>query len=114
MSKSLISRCIRRWNVHFKPICNSKVSPYWRKRDLKRYIRESAFTTAASMVEEMAEGNAKVDFNGESCGWSPEFSAFYNQHREQYLKEARDFLNEEINVDEIDVYIESEIDCWSD
>ena len=35
MSKSLNARCIRRWEVEFKPLCDSKVNPYWRKRDLR-------------------------------------------------------------------------------
>lgn len=64
MSKSLNARCIRRWEVEFKPFCDSKRNPYWRKRDLRGYIREAALTTAYSMVESMAERNAKVDFDG--------------------------------------------------
>lgn len=55
MSKSLNARCIRRWEVEFKPLCDSKRNLYWRKRDLRGYIREAAFTTAYSMVESMAE-----------------------------------------------------------
>ena len=35
MSKSLNARCIRRWEVEFKPVCDSKVNPYWRKSDLR-------------------------------------------------------------------------------
>ncbi|MEB2475792.1 hypothetical protein QMM96_10135 [Citrobacter freundii] len=46
MSKSLNARCIRRWTVEFKGRCDSKHSPYWRKRDLRGYIREAALTTA--------------------------------------------------------------------
>ncbi|EPK7771126.1 hypothetical protein PVK22_13980 [Klebsiella oxytoca] len=42
MSKSLNARCIRRWKVEFKGRCDSKYSPYWRKRDLRGYIREAA------------------------------------------------------------------------
>ena len=64
MSKSLNARCIRRWEVEFKPICDSKVNPFWRKSDLHRYIREAALTTAYSMVESMAERNAKFDYDG--------------------------------------------------
>lgn len=55
MSKSLNARCIRRWKVKFKSVCDSKVNPYWRKSDLRGYIREAALTTAYSMVESMAE-----------------------------------------------------------
>ena len=61
MSKSLNARCIRRWEVKFKSVCDSKHNPYWRKSDLRGYIREAALTTAYSMVESMAERNAKVD-----------------------------------------------------
>lgn len=38
MSKSLNARCIRRWEVEFKGLCDSKVSPWWRKRDLRGYM----------------------------------------------------------------------------
>lgn len=58
MSKSLNARCIRRWEVEFKGRCDSKYSPYWRKRDLRGYIREAALTTAYCMVERLAEDNA--------------------------------------------------------
>lgn len=114
MSKSLNARCIRRWNVEFKPLCNSKANPYWRKRDLRGYIREAALTTADCMVERMAENNAKFDFDGSTIGWSPEFSAWYRERREQYLKEARDYLNEEATNDEIDEEIQNELEAWND
>ncbi|BEJ36316.1 hypothetical protein OIPHN330_49360 [Citrobacter freundii] len=68
MSKSLNARCIRRWTVEFKSRCDSKLSPYWRKRDLRGYIREAALTTADCMVERMAEDNAMVDFQGANRG----------------------------------------------
>lgn len=112
MSKSLTGRCIQRWKVRFKPICDSKVSPWWRKRDLKGYIRRAAITTADCMVSEMAERNARVDYGID--GWSPEFSRWFDDRRDQYQKEARDFLNKEAENDEIDEYIENEVDCWSD
>jgi hypothetical protein len=70
MSKSLNARCIRRWEVEFKPLCDSKVNPYWRKRDLRGFIREAALTTAYSMVESIAERNAKVDYDGSLQGWT--------------------------------------------
>lgn len=114
MSKSLNARCIRRWEVEFKPFCDSKVNPYWRKRDLRGYIREAALTTAYSMVESMAERNAKVDYDGTTDGWSPEFSAWYDERREQYLKEARDYLDEEATNDEIDEEIQNELEAWND
>lgn len=59
MSKSLNARCIRRWEVEFKGRCDSKYSPYWRKRDLRGYIREAALTTADCMVERLAEDKAR-------------------------------------------------------
>jgi hypothetical protein len=64
------------------------------------------------MVESMAERNAKVDFDG-SLGWTPEFSEWYRKHREVYLKEARDQLNEEATNDEIDEEIENELEAWN-
>lgn len=94
--------------------CDSKVNPYWRKRDLRGYIREAALTTAYSMVESMAERNAKVDYDGTTDGWSPEFSAWYDERREQYLKEARDYLDEEATNDEIDEEIQNELEGWND
>lgn len=114
MSKSLNARCIRRWEVEFKPLCDSKVNPYWRKRDLRGFIREAALTTAYSMVENMAERNAKVDFDGSLQGWTPEYSEWYRKRREVYLKEARDHLNEEATNDEIDEEIENELEAWND
>jgi hypothetical protein len=113
MSKSLNARCIRRWEVEFKPICDSKVNPFWRKSDLHGISAKRA-TTAYSMVESMAERNAKVDYDGEPNGWSPEFSAWYRERREKYLKEARDYLDEEATNDEIDEEIENELEAWND
>lgn len=114
MSKSLNARCIRRWQVTFKPICDSKLNPYWCKRDLRGYLRRCALITADCMVSQMASRNAKVDFDGEANGWSPEFSAWYKERREQYQKEARDVLNEEATTVEIDEEIQSELECWND
>ncbi|MDM4440936.1 hypothetical protein QTO76_20905 [Klebsiella oxytoca] len=114
MRKSLNARCIRRWEVEFKPICDSKVNPFWRKSDLHGCIREAALTTAYSMVESMAERNAKVDYDGEPNVWSPEFSTWYRERREKYLKEARDYLDEEATNDEIDEEIENELEAWKD
>lgn len=114
MSKSLNARCIRRWEVEFRPFCDSKVNPYWRKRDLRGYIREAALTTAYSMVESMAERNAKVDYDGAPNSWSYEFSLWYRLRRGKYLKEARDYLNEEATNDEIDDEIENELEAWND
>lgn len=112
MSKSLNARCIRRWEVEFKGRCDSKFSTVWRKRDLRGYIREAALTTAYSMVDRMAEDNASVDFGIK--GWSPEFTAWYHERREQYLKEARAFLNEEATTEEIDEEIQDELEAWND
>ena len=114
MSKSLNARCIRRWQVEFKDRCDSKFSTVWRKRDLRGYIRESGLVTAFCMVEQMAENNAKVDYNGSAVGWSPEFAAWYDERRDQYLKEARDFLNEEATTEEIDEEIQNELEAWND
>ncbi|HAT2180935.1 TPA: hypothetical protein I8167_005114 [Raoultella ornithinolytica] len=114
MSKSLNARCIRRWEVEFKGRCDSKFSMVWRKRDLRGYIRSCALTTADCMVDQMAEQNAKVDFDGSAHGWSPEFAAWYSERREQYQKEARDFLDAEATTDEIDEEIENELECWND
>ncbi len=107
MSKSLNARCIRRWTVEFKGRCDSKYSPYWRKRDLRGYIREVALTTADCMVERMAEDNAMVDFQGANLPW-------YHERREQYLKEARDHLNEDATNDEVDEEIQNELEAWND
>jgi len=114
MSKSLIARCIRRWEVEFKDRCDSKYSPYWRKHHLRGYIRECALTTSDCMVERMAEDNALVDFQSNRRGWSPEFSAWYDEHREQYLKEAHDYLDEDATNDEIDEEIQNELEAWND
>ncbi|MEI7261307.1 hypothetical protein [Pectobacterium carotovorum] len=114
MSKSLNARCIRRWTLSLKPLCDSKVSPWWRKRDLRGYIRDTALTTADCMVHSLAEHNAKLDFNGSSFGWSPEFSDWFNARRDGYIKAARDYLNENANNDDVDEEIECELECWND
>lgn len=114
MSKSLKSRCIRRWEVEFKGRCDSKFSMVWRKHHLRGYIRECALITADCMVERMAEDNALVDYQCNKGGWSPDFSAWYDERREQYRKEALSYLNEEATTDEIDEEIEAELDCWND
>lgn len=114
MSKSLNARCIRRWAIEFKGCCDSKYSPYWHKRDLRGYIRECALTTAYCMVERMAEDNAKFGYDGTTIGWSPELSAWYDERRVKYLKEARDYLNEEATNEEIDEEIQNELEAWND
>ncbi|HHK9549206.1 TPA: hypothetical protein ACQZHL_003448 [Citrobacter freundii] len=114
MSKSLNARCIRRWTVEFKGRCDSKHSPYWRKHHLRSYIRECALTTADCMVERMAEDNARVAFFGYRYGWSPEFSAWYDERREAYLKEARRYLNKTATNDEVDEEIQNELEAWND
>ena len=114
MSKSLNARCIRRWAVEFKGRCDSKYSPYWHKRDLRGYIRECALTTAYCMVERMAEDNAKFDYDGTTIGWSSEFSAWYDERREKYLKEACAYLDEYATNDEIDEEIQNELEAWND
>lgn len=111
--KSLHGRCIQRWKQRFKSVCDSKVSPYFRKRDLKGFCRESGVITADMMILNMAEGNAHVDFDGKRHGWSPEFSKFFDENREKYITEARLFLNEEATNDEIDDLIEEEISNWN-
>lgn len=118
MSKSLKARCIRRWEVEFKGRCDSKFSMIWRKHHLRGYIRECALITADCMVDRLAYNNAMHDFfseNGDDSGWSPVFSAWYdNKRREKYLKEARDFLNDEVTTEEIDEEIQYELEAWND
>ena len=111
--KTLHGRCIRRWKLRFKDACDSKASPYFRKRDLKGFIRECGITTAEMMILDMAEGNAKFDFDGKHHGWSSEFSKFFDKNREKYMTEAHLFLNEEATNDEIDDLIEEEISNWN-
>lgn len=114
MSESLNGRCIRRWKVQMRDVCDSKVNPWWRKHHLRGYIREAALTTADCMVERMAEDNAKVDYQGDTFGWSSEFSAWYDERRDQYLQDARDYLNEDVTTEEIDEEIQNELEAWND
>lgn len=114
MKKSLYGRCIRRWKVEMRNVCDSKISPHWRKRDLRGFIRETAIITADSMIERLAESNAQFDFTGRGSGWSPEFAFWYRNNREKYLKEARDHLNEEATSDEIAEEIRNELEAWND
>ena len=103
MSKSLNARCIRRWEVEFKSVCDSKFSPW-----------ECALTTADCMVERLAEDNARSDFQGNSFGWSPEFADWYRERREQYRNEALSYLNEDATIAEIDEEIQNELEAWND
>ncbi|HCE8859448.1 TPA: hypothetical protein NHV36_004674 [Klebsiella michiganensis] len=112
MSKSLNARCIRRWEVEFKGRCDSKYSPYWRKRDLRAYIREAALTTAFCMIERIAEDNARIDFG--ITGWSPEFSSWYDEQREHFQKAARIILDAFASNEAIDEEIENELEAWND
>ncbi|EML9492500.1 hypothetical protein RVV68_002137 [Enterobacter ludwigii] len=114
MSKSLNARCIRRWEVEFKGICDSKHNPYWRKRDLRGYIRECGITTADCMVERMAEDMARFDRTGSTYGWSPEFAQWYDEHRDEYKRKANDYLREFAINDEIDEEIRNELEAWYD
>ncbi|EMW1325036.1 hypothetical protein AAH277_004288 [Escherichia coli] len=114
MSKSLIARCIRRWEVEFKGRCDSKVSPLWRKHHLRGYIRECGLITADSMVERIAENNAKFDFDGSVTGWSSEFSAWYGECRERYRKEANTILDAFASNEAIDEEIQNELEAWND
>ena len=117
MTKSLNKRCIRRWKVRFKPLCDSKTNHHWRKHHLRGFIREAALTTADSMIDRLAYNNAMYDFfaeNGDDSGWSPEFSEWYRGKRTNYLKEALDYLNEEVTNDELDEEINNELEAWND
>jgi len=118
MNKSLNARCIRRWELQMRDVCDSKINPWWRKHHLRGYIRECALITADCMVDRLAYNNAIHDFfaeNGDDSGWSPEFSVWYDsRRREHYLKEARDYLNEEATTDEIDEEIQNELEAWND
>ena len=79
MSKSLNARCIRRWEVRVQnlSVIQKESAPDWRKRDA-RCIRETLTTTAYSMVESMAERNAKVDYDGRRrTDGRQNFSAWY-------------------------------------
>lgn len=114
MSKSLKKRCIRRWKVKFKTLCDSKVNPHWRKHHLRGCIRECGITTADSMVYNLAELNAKIDFDGSLHGWSPEFSAWYCPRREKYRLDALAELNGCVTNDTIDEEIQNELEAWND
>ena len=62
----------------------------------------------------MAERNAKVDYDGEPNGWTPEFSAQVSRERhEQYLKRVTTRTKTRTN-DEIDEEIENELEAQND
>ncbi|MFZ1875032.1 MAG: hypothetical protein WAU54_19990 [Chania sp.] len=110
MKKTLIGRCIRRWRVALKPWCDSKVNPYWHKRDLGKFCRETGRLTATLMVHQMAERNAQVHYG--ITGWSPEFATWYDGRRDKYEQEAREYLNDEASTVDIDGMVEARIDAW--
>lgn len=114
MSKSLKARCIRRWEVRVRDWCDSKKSFYWRKHH-KKYFREAALVTADCMIEHVADEMAWKDWAGaDGRGWTPEFSNWYDERREQYQEAACAHLDKEATTDQIDEEIEDELDAWND
>lgn len=112
---SLIKRCQRRWSLRLRPWGDSKVSPYWRKRDVRHTARAYGEITAEGLVRDMAENNARADFEnafGRDSYSYEAFSVWFTPRQQRYYDEALNFLNEWATVDEIDEAIETEIDCW--
>ena len=66
------------------------------------------------MVESMAERNAKVDYDGEPNGWTPEFSAWYRERHEQYLKRGAGLPERRRYQRKIDEEIENELEARND
>lgn len=79
--------CIRRWKVKFKSVCDSKVNPTGAKVTCAGISAKRSYHRLQH-GRNMAERNAKVDYDGEPNGWTPELSAWYRERHEQYLKEA--------------------------
>lgn len=62
-AKSLIKRCLRRWKVMTKKLCDSKTSATWRKSDLKAGIRTAANCTAMVIAQQIGFKMGLTDFN---------------------------------------------------
>ncbi|MDF7681541.1 hypothetical protein PT300_13470 [Enterobacteriaceae bacterium ESL0689] len=114
MRKSLTARCIRRWQVEFKPLCDSAKNPYWCKRDLRGYIKSYAIASSESIVCRRAEKMAKINLFGHELGWSPEFADYFYKNREKYLEDARKHFNKNATTEEIDDEMERELEAWND
>lgn len=113
---SLIKRCQRRWSLRLSRWGDSKISPYWRRRDVRTTARSYGEITADGMVQQMAEENAHVDYREMYAGTTydnfEEFRLWYRVHQAKYESEARRYLDEGATTDEIDDAIETEIDHW--
>ncbi|PKE27600.1 hypothetical protein CWS43_26105 [Rahnella sp. AA] len=113
MNKSIHKRFIRAWELRFRDICNSNTSQYWRKRDIKGFLRNTAIISADGLLYELAEDLAKQAFPGDSQGWTPEFGRWFSQAtiREKFLKLAAMQANA-VSDDDITDAIETEISYW--
>ncbi|MDQ5184507.1 hypothetical protein RCE24_26090 [Klebsiella variicola subsp. variicola] len=98
--------------ISYQGLVRTFLSTVWRKRDLRGYIREAALTTAYCMVERMAEDNARADFGIK--GWSSDFSAWYDERREHYRKDAKIILDAFACNEAIDEEIQNELEAWND
>ncbi|MEE8728679.1 MAG: hypothetical protein SOI28_10095 [Rahnella inusitata] len=113
-NKSIHARFIRRWFLRFKPFCDSKLSPVWRKHHLKGYIRETALVSAESWLYSMAEEIAIEEWKGMGKEyWTPEFYDWYEPQRHHFLSRAL-VAGRALSVDVVDECIDEEISCWTD
>lgn len=62
----------------------------------------------------MDEDNALVDYECNRGGWSPDFSAWYDERRETDFKESQSYFNEEASNEEFDEEIQNELEGWND
>lgn len=90
--KSIYKISINLWKRKFKQYCDSKINPWWRKRDLKGFVRDMGITTANIMVYDLGREIARREFFGGDIGWTVEFENFYTENQEHFDELALDVI----------------------
>lgn len=110
--KSIYKIAINLWKRRFEHVCDSKVSAFWRKRDLRGFIRQMGIHTAEWIVYDLASEIAHREFGNR--GWSIEFSNFFDQNLERFKAEAVEVIssqNQEEILEAVEEAMEAEIDA---
>lgn len=103
--KSIYKIAINLWKRRFQAVCDSKVSPFWRKKDLKGFVRQMGVHTADWMIYEVAQ---EIAYRESGCkGWSVEFSNFFTENEEHFRELAIDIIYQQTQEELTDALQES-------
>lgn len=107
MKKSLEGKLIKAWRDAIRPYCDSKVSSFWRKRDLKKFCRENARILAQAQI-----GNRSRDIARTVVGddWKL-VSDYVYEHEPELSAMAREEIEADEFFDAAEIVAE-EMDCW--